>query len=475
MLAQPTGIQKTTLTPDRLAGDPVEYAQRLLYVLDKQKRKRRLEYNRAQRHYLNNRTRHDLILKARQMGFSTVVQAELFRIVTTRAATTLTMAHEDEQTQVFRRRVDFFYDNLPDPRPKRKYANAGVTTYPGMHSEARIGTAGNVAKGRGDTYTHFHGSEVAFWPDAESIVAGAMQGGNPAVVLESTPNGAQGYYYDLCMGALDGSNEFKLHFYPWWWDDGYRLPLLPEEVITLTDEEAELVAKHGLDAEQIKWRRTKQRELKHLFQQEYPEDPVTCFLLSGEGYFGDITLVKKSSRDLTPDSSHRYRAGLDFGQTTDYTVLSVIDRNTKAQVDLLRINRLSWKEMRRRVIERCKYWGVDVLLAEENSMGSTNIEDMREEMGEAECSTALIPFHTDNSSKASIMSELHEAMHSGALAILDDPTQSKELRVFQASQTKTGLWQLSAPPNEHDDTVIALALAWEAQRRPAPNELVDWA
>ena len=65
--------------------------------------------------------------------------------------------------------------------------------------------AGSLETGRGSTYSDFHGSEVAFWKDAEHIIAGALQGGNPDCVLESTQNGAMGYFYDLFMAGMEES------------------------------------------------------------------------------------------------------------------------------------------------------------------------------------------------------------------------------------------------------------------------------
>ena len=445
------------------------FAARNLSILDKQKQERRLVLNAAQRDYLNNRTRRDLILKARQLGFSTLIQADFIRRAVTSAVGTMTLSHEDDSTQRLRRMADFFYEHLPEPKPLRKYANASVTTYPATRSETSIGTAGGRNAGRSFTLTDLHGSEVAFWPDAETVIAGAMQAGNPAVVLESTANGAQGYFYNLCMEALDGNSDYRLHFYPWWWDVDYRIELDADEVIDYTAEEAALAVKHSLTPEQIKWRRAKQRELKHLFPQEYPEDPVTCFLLSGEGYFGDIGAVGKLQPGaLEYDPAHQYYAGLDFAQTVDWLSLSIVDGTANAEVELVRLQRMSWYELRKRVIAALMKWRVQVCYAEANSMGSTNIEAMRDEMAVEGCRTRLIPFETTNSSKAGIMSALHEAMHGGELLILNDPVRLKELRVFKASQTKTGLWQLSAPANEHDDTVIALALAWKARGGAGP-------
>ena len=177
-------------TPSRIANSPEAFAKTFLRILDKDKKLVRFRWNKAQAHFHANRTGRDLILKARQLGFSTYIQGELYRREVTSTRTSITLAHDTETTQKLRRMADRFWEHCKfnDIQPARKYANATLTTYPEFDSTAVIATAGNVEVGRGDTYTDMHGSEVAFWPDAERIVAGAMQGGNPDVVLESTPN-----------------------------------------------------------------------------------------------------------------------------------------------------------------------------------------------------------------------------------------------------------------------------------------------
>src|SRR3989304_7459012 len=66
--------------------DLVDYAARNLWIEDKRKQKRRFILNAAQRDYLNNRTPYDLILKARQLGFSTLIQGDFMRHVVNGAA-----------------------------------------------------------------------------------------------------------------------------------------------------------------------------------------------------------------------------------------------------------------------------------------------------------------------------------------------------------------------------------------------------
>jgi hypothetical protein len=262
------------------------------------------------------------------------------------------------------------------------------------------------------------------------------------------------------MEALDGNSEWRLHFFPWWYDAEYTLPTEP---LTLTDEEQRLVEKHNLTHGQVAWRRAKQRELGILFQQEYPENEVSAFIASGQGYFalGDVFTALA---DAQYDDSHRYAAGLDFAQSNDYTVCSVIDVTTLQQVALLRINHRSWAEMRAEVRLLCQRWHVGILWAEANSMGSTNIEAMYTEFDEYDVECGIYAFTTTHASKAAIMADLKLALGEGGLRLLPDPVQRHEMNAFEARQTLTGAWTLSAPDGMHDDTVIALALAWQAAR-----------
>lgn len=439
-------------TPKKTANNPSLFARKFLRILDKDKRLVPFKWNTAQAHFYQNRTGHDLILKARQLGFSTLIQGEMFRKTVTSTQTTITLAHDAETTQKLRRMADRFYENCKfnDLQPARKYANATLATYPEFDSTATIATAGNVETGRGDTYTMMHGSEVAFWKDAEKIVAGAMQGGSPNVILESTPNGAQGFFYDKCMEALAGNSIWTIHFYSWWWDDNYRI--ITDDVITYTDEEAALVAKHNLDQAQIKWRREKIRELGRLFIQEYPEDPITCFLTSGNSYFGDLSGVFTAPPNAVYIQGHEYHAGLDFGQTKDYTAMPVFDKTAKCQVDLLHVNNMEWSEIRNRIKQMSDKWNLTNILAEKNSIGAVNIEALQA------LGLPVTPFETTNESKSGIMSNMNEAIHFGGWKLLDIPIQKHEMNTFVATQLPSGAWRLAADGDGHDDIVIGDAL-----------------
>lgn len=469
------------LTANQAITNPPDFASVFLKIQDKQKKLVPFVWNKAQAHFHANRSGRDLILKARQLGFSTYVQAEMFRRTVTSTRTTITLAHDADTTAKMRLMADRFYEHCKfgDIQPLRKYANASLTTYPEFDSTAVIATAGNVETGRGGTYSDMHGSEVAFWKDAESLIAGAMQGGTPDVVLESTPNGAQGYFYDRCMEALRGDGIWRLHFFPWWWDAEYKADgrgLIPSQ-----DEKA-LIDKYDLSLDQIAWRRYKQKELRDKFQQEYPEDPVTCFLTSGNSYFGDLSNVFTAPMNPEYNPDHIYVAGLDWGQSSDFTAMPILDITARVQVDLLHINKMEWKEQRKRAAGALFKWSdtrcnkghvtrghhelcpqcesknvtykTPKLGAERNSIGSVNIEALQD------LGIVVVPFQTDNATKSEIMSLLYEGIHTQGLKLQDHAAQKGEMYNFVSTQLPSGLWRLAADGEGHDDTVIGLGIAW---------------
>lgn len=449
--------------------EPSTFAKTWLKVLDKQSRVVPLRYNVAQRHYLDNRTSRDLVLKARQLGFSTMIQAELFRYAVTGTARTLTLAHKNSSTQTLRRIARRFFEYMPPSLPlRREYDNATLTTYPDFSSEAMVVTAGGKGPGRSLSTSHQHWSEVAYWSDAARVVAGVMQAGSPDwIAAESTANGTQGWFYERCMEALDGSPEWTLHFYPWWWDADYFLPLVDDEILEYTDDEARLVERYQLTPEQVKWRRAKWQELRgvggsqNLFPQEYPEDISSAFLQSGGSYFGDLSSRYGAPLSASVREEGRYFAGLDFAQTTDYTVCTVVDATGRRQMDMVRVNRQSWEEMRRRVRVLCARWGVKTLVAEANSMGTTNIEAMRGEFAAERLETRIVEFHTTSNSKAQLAAAWHKALHEDGWQMQGVPERKAEYRAFVSSQTALGHWQLGAASG-HDDIVIADMLAFHA-------------
>jgi hypothetical protein len=95
------------------------------------------------------------------------------------------------------------------------------------------------------------------------------------------------------------------------------------------------------------------------------------------------------------------------------------------------------------------------VLAERNSIGSVNIEALRE------IGVYAVPFETTNESKAGIMSNMHELLHNG-WKLLDIPAQKHEFNTFVSSQLPSGAWRLAADGDGHDDIVMGCGITlWQ--------------
>ncbi len=435
--------------------------------------------NRIQADYLQKRGRRNLDLKSRQVGMSSVIVWDNTLEAMTTTSHQAVLAHDSVTTDKLRTLARFYYDSLPKHmQPKRTRDNATTTKYGHTHSEVTIVTAGSMNIGRGGTYHRVHGSEVAFWKNADAIISGLLQGLTPngLIDFESTANGAQGWFYEQCMKAMDGDADWTFHFHPWFHADEYALPLTDDErhEFKLADtakapalSELQLVNDYGLTLEQINWRRAKMRELPLTFMQEYPETPNQAFIMSGVSVFGDVTSAIKASMSPEYVDRHRYVAGVDWGQDNDYTAISIIESNTNTEVYINRWNHMPWEDMRAKIIDACIKWRVEVLQPEKNS-ASTNVESLRKEFAQKDYGITIRPMVTTNDRKSKWVGNFYKAIHEYGLQLQnpknaqDIAYATQELQAFTQKQTKLGAYTYEASDGAHDDTVIARLLAWDA-------------
>jgi hypothetical protein len=239
-------------------------------------------------------------LKGRQGGISTDQQARnLHQICTEPGFDAMTLAHIREDTDKLFAITQRAVENYPDPlRPPFGAGMAREIGVPEMDAVFWTGTAGAKRTGRGLTLKRVHGSEFAFWDQPRQTLGAitpALVPRGSVVVLETTASGYDSEGHNFWREAEQGANGYRAVFFPWWECDvdNYRLPLMePDELGALEGDEAELVRQHGLDHEQLKWRRAKMREMgRSAFMQEYAEDPETCWAAAG-GMVYDTELLK---------------------------------------------------------------------------------------------------------------------------------------------------------------------------------------
>lgn len=283
----------------RLRDDLEYYAGNCLSIRTKAAKVVAFEFNRAQR-YIHERLQAQkaetgrvraLILKGRQQGCSTYVGARYYHATTwAKGIRTFILTHEDAATQNLFEMVNRYHEHCPVfVRPSTGAANAKELFFDGLDSGYKIGTAGTKGVGRSSTIQLFHGSEVAFWPHADTHAAGVLQAVPDAegteVILESTANGLGNLFHQKWCDAERGVGDYIAIFVPWYWQEEYRK--VPTADFEYTADEAKYATAYGLDREQMAWRRNKIAELKDatLFKQEYPATAAEAFQMSGHDSF----------------------------------------------------------------------------------------------------------------------------------------------------------------------------------------------
>jgi hypothetical protein len=199
----------------------------------------------------------------------------------------------------------------------------------------------------------------------------------------------------------------------------------------------------------------RQEMAEAMFNQEF-----LAQFVSWEGaVFRHILEAATAERRDGPEPGHEYVIGADWGRTTDFTVFVVIDATARAMVDMDRSNKVDYVVQRGRLQALYEKWRPTKIIAEQNSIGQPIIEQLQRD------GLPVHAFTTTNASKAIIIEGLQLAFEQGTIAILNDPVLLGEVQAFAGEQLPGGLIRYGAPSGQHDDTVIALALAWSPLHR----------
>lgn len=309
----------------RLKDDFGHYASRCLRIRTKRGAIEPFALNRAQR-FIHDRLEAQkresgrvraLILKGRQQGCSTYVGARYYHRVTHgRGQRVFILTHEDAATQNLFEMVSRFHDHCPElVKPQTGAASAKELSFEALDSGYKVGTAGTKGTGRSSTIQLFHGSEVAFWPHADTHASGVLQAipSEPGteIILESTANGMGNLFHQLWQDAEAEASDYRAIFVPWYWQEEYRRDPPPD--FTLGEEELEYAGQYGLDLAQMAWRRAKIVELKDplLFKQEYPANAAEAFQLTGHDSFIKPAVVLKARKAQNVVASGPLVIGLD--------------------------------------------------------------------------------------------------------------------------------------------------------------------
>lgn len=462
-----------------------------------------------------------IVLKARQMGFSTFTEGYIFHDTTTNTfKNSMIIAHEDKATQNLFNMSKLYYEELPTAlKPMIKYSNGKELVFenptndpiekkrnPGLRSKITVATAGTVEVGRSATIHNLHASEVAFFPDASTTMLGLLQCVpdtlNSCVVLESTANGVGGYFYDIWQKACRGENDFIPLFYPWFTDIHYQKPFTSTSEKenfekTLDDYEVALMNRNNLTLEQMNWRRhtiaNKCAGDKELFMQEYPSTPEEAFIASGRpvfnipalrkylehsnegvrGYIKENTFLQDEKGYVEiwkePKPNAYYVIGADVAEGLvegDYSVAQVLDEDCNVVArwhghidpDLFGIE----------LVNLARYYNDAYLAIENNNHGLTTIKSVqRQEYWNlffsktydrfSDTITKKLGWSTNGKTKPMMIDKLAEFVREFYIGIQDKLTIQELLTYIIEDNGKT-----NAQEGCHDDCVTSLAIALQA-------------
>lgn len=248
-----------------------------------------------------------VILKARQLGMSLVVQALMWREVLENSNEKgVVMADEKESADKVFERTRIFRDETKPMYPFKFSNRTEIVFEPPHRSSLRVLAATKKGKGRGGTYHKLHLSEVAFWPEAKKNLAAILGGLADELgtwcIWESTANGIGGEFHDKYWTSKHAQEEskkwsekytgYRVIFLPWFIDPDYRIPgarldRIHADPEVLEDEDA--LRAQGCDDEQLAYRRVtidgKYNGDVELWRQEMPATDREAFIASGRMVF----------------------------------------------------------------------------------------------------------------------------------------------------------------------------------------------
>lgn len=423
--------------------------------------------NPVQQKFERERSGKDIILKARQEGFSSYIDADQLIECFRKPTNAVVISHEKEATKRLFARVKYFIDNL-EIKPQVRYETKQDIFFEKINSNYYIGTAGQKAFGRGDTIHTAHLSEVAFWQKPETIIAGITEAVplTGRITIESSPNGRGTWQYDEWQKAKAGESIYKPHFYPWFIYNEYRLTdndliilnipgtasaIINNPVLSETEKNLKLTF------EQIRWRRYKIWDLGELFYQEYPENDVDCFLQSGRPVFRVVNMTGRE--DLKVD--REYIAGLDGAegiQGGDNHSFAVIDHKSKpAKVVYEITNNKPIDIFDTEVANICHKFKIK-LAVEKNGVGKAHcvkLKELKVKFTEWETTSATRPVMIVELEEAYRKDELRESYLEAKNELLDMYYDDKNHPTHRE--------------NKHDDRVFARAIAWQIRKQPEYN------
>ena len=473
----------------------------LYWVVDEEGNLMRFKLRPAQIHLMENMHYKNIILKARQLGFTTFICIFMLDYALFNKNKSLgIVAHTKDDASVIFRKVKIAWDNFP--APLKDYFKLTTTGDSATEYQFTNGSVMRVSTSlRSGTYqmvliTEF-GKICARFPEkAAEIVTGTLPAVPSAgvVFIESTAEGEEGHFYDYCQDAMEAKRlhrqltrkDYKFFFFPWYANPADvvsgDVPISAE--ISEYLSKMERLVKVTFTKEQKNWYYLTTKELKTKMKQEHPTTPEEAFLTSGNKLFKGETVDAQREKymqdpiEIDGDfliykrfvTSHLYGLGADVSQGTkrDSSTIVVIDFTTGEVVLTYRSNEIDPVLFAHDIKKAALMYGGCIAAPEANNVGMTtcvtlngiysNIyTQVREGLLESTPSNKL-GYLTSSITKPKYMYDLGEAMENDELKILDEGIL---LEAKKFNKEDTLQIQVTENTTRHFDLLIATGIAYQ--------------
>lgn len=278
--------------------------------------------NRAQRRFIKRMHHRNLILKARQLGFTTLIAIMWLDHAQYNPNSRCAIIAQDKPAaeMIFRDKVKFAYENQPEfirAMFPLKEENKSEIVFAHNNSSVRVATSA-----RSGTTHRLHVSEFGkicakFPLKAREVITGSIPSvpASGIAIIESTAEGQEGSFYDMTMEAMNlldekrdlGIKDWLLHFYAWWQAPDYQLN--PAGIVITDKDNAyfdsiEAIMRTTITIYQRAWyvatRKADFAGSDEMMWQEYPSTIIESFQQSTEGcyYAQQMTNMRKQGRLL---------------------------------------------------------------------------------------------------------------------------------------------------------------------------------
>ena len=459
---------------EKCRDDFFYFCKTYLKIVDKEGKLVPLQPNKAQQRFLYRLEDNPWIyvLKARQLGLTTIIAAKLFhKCLFTPNHKVAVIAHTRDAAKTIFEIYKRYYNNLPKfLRFKTEAANVNELVF--FHGGyIKVGSASSNSF-RGSTYNSLHLSEFAFYDDITSAIQSVFQTATPnaEIILETTANGIND-----AMDIWNDQNGFDKLFISWL--DGEKY--VSNKKKRFTQIEKGYIGTYKLDPKKANWfadtLRGKCLNNLNTFNQEYPVDPEVAFVTSGQPFFPMHFQVAAKINKIgwqwysEPQKFRTYIAGVDTASgspTGDYSSVVIMDvtGGEKGKVVATFYDRIPLKDFTQQVLIGLTKFN-PLVCVESNSYGQAIIENLRED-GYVHMYrrtkydkisnrwTENLGFTTTQQSRPILLSRLHQWIAQQKLEVVC-PRIMTEMNSFVYNERG----KPEADKNKHDDLVMATGLA----------------